>query len=363
MKIVSCAHKIMELMNSFFKIVLVVGLFFGFYACQPDDETSLPPDRPYGEVFVEDSTKIREFMDTHYITYDSDFNVTFTQIPNGGSQTPISRMNELDTIQRKFHDITYVIYYLKLREGSGQNPTRVDSSFVSYKGFVFNKTTTDNVTSFNQSVFENKPFPIWFSLDEVIRGWAEVIPLFKAGNYVSQPDGSVSYNNYGVGVMFIPSGLAYFSSGSISIPPYAPTVFTFKVHTLRRRDHDRDKILSMYEYGNPSDANRFNKEAIDTDGDGRPDYLDVDDDGDGFLTKNEISFTYTEGGVTKTGYYPYFGAQTDNPSTPYNDTYGIPRKYTGPLNANNKPSPLPVDFTDVNRIRRHLDNSARPPFE
>ena len=47
----------------------------------------------------------------------------------------------------------------------------------------------------------------------------------------------------------------------------------------------------------------------------------------------------------------------------YDDTYGIPRKYTGPLNSNNRPTPLPVDFTDVNRVRRHLDNTTKPPFE
>ncbi|MCL9771133.1 FKBP-type peptidylprolyl isomerase [Flavobacterium sp. HXWNR69] len=350
-------------MNSFFKIVLVAALFTSLYSCQKDDGVTLTPDRPYGEVFVEDSTKIREFMDSHYITYDSDFNVTFTQIPNGGSQTPISDMNELDTIQRKIHDITYVIYYLKLREGSGENITRVDSSFVSYKGFTFNKTTTDNVVTYNQTVFDEKQFPVWFSLDEVIRGWSEIIPLFKTGTYTSQADGTISFDNFGAGVMFVPSGLAYFSTGTLSIPSYTPTIFTFKLHNLRRRDHDRDKVLSMYEYGNPLDTDRFKKSPIDTDGDGRPDYIDVDDDGDGVLTKTEIAFTYDQGGVTKTGYYPYHGALVDDPSTPYNDTFGIPRKYTGPLNSNNKPTPLPVDFTDVGRIRRHLDNTSKPPYE
>jgi hypothetical protein len=87
------------------------------------------------------------------------------------------------------------------------------------------------------------------SLDEVIRGWAEVIPKFKTGTFSSQVDGTISFDTFGTGVMFLPSGLAYFSSGTLTIPSYAPLVFSFKLHNLRRRDHDRDGIFSMHEYG------------------------------------------------------------------------------------------------------------------
>lgn len=350
-------------MKSLIKIVLVLGLFVGVYSCQDDEGVSLTPDRPYEEVYVEDSTKIRDFMDSHYVTFDAEFNTTITQIPEGGTQTPISEMEELEFKEVALHDITYKVYYLNLSEGVGENPTRVDSSYVSYKGFTFKKETVDDVTTYEQTIFDDKPSPIWFSLDEVIRGWTEIIPKFKTGEFTEMTDGVISFDNFGAGVIFIPSGLAYYSSGTLTIGAYTPVVFTFKLHNLRRRDHDRDGILSMYEYGDPLDDDRFNKDAIDTDEDGRPDYIDVDDDGDGVLTRTEISFTYDEGGVTKTRYYPYYGAAVDDPSTPYNETYGIPRKYTGPLNSNNRPTPLPIDFTDVNRVRRHLDNTTKPPFE
>lgn len=362
MKIVSCAQK-NKIMKSFYKIVFAFGFLITLFSCQNEDSVSLTPDRPYDEVYAEDIEKIEDFLHSHYVTVDAEYNPTFTQIPDGGTQTPIWDMSELDTIHRKKHDITYVIYYLNFREGSGENITRVDSSFVSYKGFAFNKTTTDGVDTYTQTVFDQKQSPIWLSLDEVIAGWSYVMPLFKTGTYMEMTDGSITFNDFGVGVMFLPSGLAYFSSGTLSIPSYAPLVFSFKLHNLRRRDHDQDGILSMYEYGNPLDDDRFKKDAIDTDGDERPDYIDVDDDADGVLTKVEISFTYDDGGVTKTKYYPYHGALVDDPATPYDDTYGIPRKYTGPLNSSNRPTPLPIDFTDVNRLRRHLDNTAKPPFE
>lgn len=328
-------------MKSLIKIVLVLSLFTGFYSCQNDDSISATPDRPYGEVYIEDIEEIEDFLHTHYATIDSEYNVTFTQIPEGGSQQSVWDMPELvKDYEVELHDISYKVYYLNLREGSGENITRVDSSFVSYKGFSFAKTTVDAVDTYTQTVFDSKQNPIWLSLDEVIRGWAEVIPKFKTGTFSSQVDGTISFDNFGTGVMFLPSGLAYFSSGTLTIPSYAPLVFSFKLHNLRRRDHDRDGILSMHEYG-PN----FDDDAIDTDGDERPDYIDVDDDADGVLTKTERSFTYLDGTETKTGYYPFNGALVDDPSTPYDDTKGIP-------SCSN-------DFTTATRLRRHLDPTCR----
>jgi hypothetical protein len=238
------------------------------------------------------------------------------------------------------HDITYKVYYLKLREGTGENPTRVDSTLVAYKGNTIYKGTVNGNTVYDQSVFEENVNPIWFSLDGVIRGWSAIIPKFKKGSYNSNSDGTISYSDFGVGVVFIPSGLAYFNSIRPGIQAYSNLVFNFKLHNLRRRDHDRDGILSMNEYG-PN----FDDDAIDTDGDERPDYIDVDDDADGVLTKTERSFTYLDGTETKTGYYPFNGALVDDPATPYDDTKGIP-------SCSN-------DFTTATRLRRHLDPTCR----
>ena len=74
-------------MKSLIKIVLVLSLFTGFYSCQNEDSTSATPDRPYEEVYLEDIAEIEDFLHTHYVTVDSDFNTTFTQIPDGGSNS------------------------------------------------------------------------------------------------------------------------------------------------------------------------------------------------------------------------------------------------------------------------------------
>lgn len=63
-----------------------------------------------------------------------------------------------------------------------------------------------------------------------------------------------------------------------------PTITPTHTPTLvLESDHDGDGILSLYEAVRVADSS----ELRDTDGDGIPDYLDADDDGDGFATAAE----------------------------------------------------------------------------
>jgi FKBP-type peptidyl-prolyl cis-trans isomerase len=334
-------------MKTLVKLVLVTLFTASIFSCQNnDDSTSLDKPRPYAEVYLEDTLKIRQFMESHYVTVDSDYNTTFTQIPAGGTQTPISEMSNLEHIERNVHDITYKIYFLKLREGSGERTTPVDSTFVSYKGTTFAKTTTNNIVTYTQSVFDQSQTPVWFTLEDVIRGWGEVIPQFKTGtNSVVDPDGTVTFENYGAGVMFLPSGLAYYNSSTTNISAYSPLIFNFKLYNQMSRDHDRDGILSRIEYG-PD----FNVAALDTDGDKISNYRDVDDDGDGVLTIVETKkpLPLSSGQGTSLN-YPY-DPITDNPATPENES---------------EPKGIPSasgDGITPTRLRRHLDKNSKPPF-
>jgi hypothetical protein len=83
------------------------------------------------------------------------------------------------------------------------------------------------------------------SLFSTISGWERNIPLFKTGDTpIANADGTVTYNNFGAGVMFIPSGLAYYSTGS-GIPTYVPLIFKFKLFAISRLDQDGDGIPSI----------------------------------------------------------------------------------------------------------------------
>ena len=97
--------------------------------------------------------------------------------------------------------------------------------------------------------FDYSETPIWFQLESVVSGWGEIVPLFKTGTYDTTPGPNPStFSNFGAGVMFLPSGLAYYEQiPSALIPSYSPLIFSFKLKSQKSRDHDRDGILSKYE--------------------------------------------------------------------------------------------------------------------
>ena len=191
----------------------------------------------------------------------------------------------------------------------------------SYRGeYIFSSTETVSgvdVTTIKSNQFEESVNPQnYFNLTNVIRGWSEIFPQFKTGTYSGNPDGvyppnpdgTTSYYNFGAGVMFIPSGLAYYGNSTGGIPAYSPLIFSFKLYEIQRVDQDADGIYSYqedlststvsndgtvtYTDGTPDGYVYSMATGVvnhdDTDGDEIPDFLDVDDDGDFFTTASEI---------------------------------------------------------------------------
>jgi len=204
----------MKQLNKYF--LLLIGLC-SLVSCKNDDDVTVPPPRPYAEVYPEDLAKIETFLNTHYVEVDSDFNTTFFEIPENGSQTPISDMPELEFKEVNTHNLTYKIYYLKLREGVGENPTRVDSAFVSYKG---------NLISDISVTFDQRVNPIWFPLEDVIRGWGEIIPeVLKQEHILLSLMALLISKILELESWFLPSGLGYYNTAVGNIPSYSPLSF------------------------------------------------------------------------------------------------------------------------------------------
>lgn len=347
-------------MNKYFKIVLFLVIGITITSCTKNDSTSSVALRVYATQYAADMDSIDKYIDTHYITVDADYNVTMTKIPVGGTQQSIRTQQtyplQYKMVQNDDHNVNYKVYYLKLREGTNQSTTAVDSVYVSYKGIL----TTDGQFDYSES-------PVWFQLQTVVAGWGEIIPLFKTGTYdTSEGPNPTTFSNYGAGVMFLPSGLGYYNQiPSAYIPSYSPLIFSFKLNSQRSRDHDRDGILSKDEV-DPTVIGQ-KPEKYDSDGDTFANMYDKDDDGDHYLTKVETKRpNITVNGVSvSNGYYPYNGAAVDNPATPnIDERQGIPRKFTGPIDpVTHLPTPLPSDFTDPLRLRRHLDPTCYPPYQ
>lgn len=284
------------------KLLLITALIGSFFtACKSDDDgIEEIPVRDRGEVAIEDDEAIIAFLQTHFYNAeefanppaDFDFRIRFDTIDAANSgRTPIIDSDLLITKKVMRDDIEYTLYILKVREGVGRKPTFADSTFQNYKGELL---TGD--------IFDNTATPVWFDLPGfvstgasgqrvrqggVITGYSQGILEFgEASGFSVNPDNTVKWNNdYGIGAIFMPSGLAYFASPpSSNIPRYSPLIFTVNLYRAVRADHDRDGIPSFME-DLDNDGNLFND---DTDADGLPNHSDSDDDGDGTPTRQEI---------------------------------------------------------------------------
>lgn len=338
-------------MKNIFKLSFFVVLFT-IVSCK-DDETDLTFElRDRAEVYEEDIAEIEAYLQDNYLEVDGDLNATVTKIDNGQTSIWDQTAYPLQSITVK-NDVRttnfvtgvstdvvdYKLYYIIINEGGGSYPSQVDSTFVAYKGW-----------DLENEVFDQNNQGIWFtypqtsSIDPIsISGFRQILTKIKTPETITEntSTGAVLYENYGTALVFIPSGLGYFS-GSVGGASYNPIAFQVKLYNKKENDQDRDRVKSIYEDIN-GNGDFFDD---DTDGDNIPDFLDVDDDGDGVITKTEIRLEYIDNNVTKYYYYPFNGAVTDDPTTVYYDeTKGIPS--------------CSGDFTTIPRLRKHLDSSCR----
>jgi hypothetical protein len=295
----------------FYFIVLITTL--SLFSCSKNDTApTIDPPKDYAEQYKVDTAVIETYLDTHYLDMnlaDEDFadkDVVIKPIPVDGSKDPIksyeanategnTNFPQLWSRNVSLHGINYKVYYLVLRQGKGKSPTNADAVLASYNGSYLQSSTMITATQFEESKFPNQ----FFSLLGTIKGWGEIFPQFKTGSYASNSDNTITYTDFGAGVMFIPSGLAYYNTGAGSIPSYAPLVFSFKLYEIQRLDSDGDGILNyqedldgdryIYDYRNLINyPNTPSTNPDDTDGDGIPNFVDIDDDGDNYTTKLEL---------------------------------------------------------------------------
>lgn len=310
-------------MNRILKALSVLGLALLTVNCKKDDNPSVSPEVPrdYKEVYNENIADIEHYLKNNYLKFEDGI-LTLDSIQNGEvsiwdqTEFPLQSLsmknetwgpspasshqdangNYIFYKYTKSSDETeYKIYYLLFNEGGGASPITVDSVFTAYKGYNLKNETFDSSTqgfwsSYPTTIQEIKgqhPAPA-----VLIPGYRQVLPLIKtATGTIENSDGTFTYENPGRILVFLPSGLGYFSnSQGKHISAYSPLIFDIQLIHKLSRDHDRDGIPSALE-DLDGDGDYFND---DTDGDGIPDFLDADDDGDGYITRDEISYKVTD---------------------------------------------------------------------
>ncbi|WP_127845771.1 FKBP-type peptidyl-prolyl cis-trans isomerase [Psychroflexus aestuariivivens] len=271
-----------------FRIPLI-ALMMIFLSCDNDDDSS-------GEVVTRDPEvvkdenmiEIEDFLETHFYEFqDNPENPDFQKIVfdtidgENADRSPIMESEFLESKTVEQRGIEYKLYYLKLREGSetARQPKFADSTFLTFNGRLLDKSS-----------FDNAPNPIWFDLTVTLRGFYEVMGEFRGSSgFTENEDGTIDFNDdFGIGAVFIPSGIGYFATPPVGseIRSYDPLIFTFQLYSSKESDHDRDGVPSWLEDIN--DNRRVGDD--DTDNDRNPNFTDADDDGDGVPTADEIEF-------------------------------------------------------------------------
>ncbi len=278
----------MKIKNTiFFTFVLMLSIT----SCKKDDDTSTFVERDRTEQQVIDKDSLLGYLETHYYNSSafetpSDYSIDdiiITELPQDESGNylglPDPENNTLlidavETHMSNYFDVDYEYYILRLNQGGGESPNFTDNVLINYSGF----TQDNNV--FDSTVNPDTPF----DMINLIRGWRDVIPQFNtASTFLINPDNTISYSNYGFGVMFLPSGLAYFSSPPFGINSYSNLIFKFELYQSEVNDHDNDGVPSYLE----DLDNSLSVFDDDTDNDDSPNFLDIDDDGDGVLSIHE----------------------------------------------------------------------------
>jgi FKBP-type peptidyl-prolyl cis-trans isomerase len=271
-------------LNKFLFAPLFLAVFL--VSCNKDDDGPDPiEERDRAEQDIADQEALVEYLETHFYNYEEfenpsesfNYRVRIDTINEANAdKTPIIESDLLETKTVSWEGVDYTLYILKVREGAEDQPKFTDSTLVSYRGELL-----------NQTMFDNSQTPVWFNLNSVIPGFGRALTEFKgASGFEVLPDNTVEWNNdYGIGAVFMTSGLGYFARPQSGIAPYSPLVFSFHLYGVNEADHDQDGIPSWME--------DLNEDKIivndDTDGDGNPNFVDSDDDNDFIPTREEIT--------------------------------------------------------------------------
>lgn len=213
--------------------VFIISVFFMSFlqSCVKDDNDITNTKRDYQTQYNEDIARIETYLKTHSMTvvnhpgFSDHQNVSFVAVPSldansiwGTNDTTPS--SSLLTKLVTFEGVIHKVYYLKLQEGIGASPTATSQIRSYYKCSLVDNESTVVSTSFESGAD--------MSMSQLILGWQKILPEYKMGII----SGTNQYNDYGAGVMFLPSALGYYNLQVNQIPAYSPLIYNFKLFNV-----------------------------------------------------------------------------------------------------------------------------------
>ncbi|WAC02012.1 hypothetical protein N7U66_19655 [Lacinutrix neustonica] len=280
------------------KLILpILSLCLVVLSCKKDDDAPIeaPALRDRQEVYDENLVEIETYLETHFYNYEAfdfadpysqandTFSIVFDTISGVNSdKTPLMDQVDFKTVTED--DVDYKLYFLKVRQGLGKPVNALDRAAVLYNGTIPEGASFDSAVT----IGAGQPLNLTTvgSTFGVVSGFREGIVEFNASTgFTENGNNEITYDDHGIGAVFIPSGLGYFAvPPSTVIPQYSPLIFTLRVVSRSNTDWDEDGIPSHMEHPDGD----YSGSDDDTDGDSFVNFVDSDDDGDGVLTEDEV---------------------------------------------------------------------------
>lgn len=330
-------------MNRLFSILGILTIALTVANCnKSDDSGGLPlvPPRDSKEVYTENIVSIEQYLKNNYmierngiISFDSitspDYNNQPTIFEDSRLKSmvvnnedyaafsladPYDRTKTIFKYAKSADTVKYKMYYLVLNEGAGKKSSPIDSIFVKRANFTLknekitslNHPATGGFYSFPQTIAELRgtaAAPL-----RMYTGERQMLSLIKTAIEAGiNPDGTSAFDEATAGriIAFIPAGLGQFNSGYSTLKAYHSYIADLTLVSAFERDHDLDGISSKYEVKPEKIGTELTVHdyfELDTNNNGVPNFLDIDDDGDGVPTRIELQYKDANGKIKHYSY-------------------------------------------------------------
>lgn len=325
-------------MNRLFSILGILTLVITGISCNKSDDSggfTPEPLKDSKEVYEKNRESILKYLKNNYmierngvITFDSITSANHTNekavfydnrldsiVVNNDDYAafslidPYNSSNLIYKYSKSADTIKYKVYYLRLNEGQGQKSSPVDSIFVKRNSFNLkneritstNHPTTGGFYSFPITIAELRGTVA--SPLRMHTGERQMLSFIKTAlNSGINPDGTISYDETTAGriIVFIPAGIGQFNSAYDKLAAYEPYISDLTLISAFERDHDLDGIPSKFEVKPEKIGTELTIHDyfdLDTNKDAIPNFLDIDDDGDGVPTRIELQYKDANGKI------------------------------------------------------------------
>lgn len=216
-------------------------------SCKKDDEHKVEPPRDRGEEAIAAQNEIEEFLSNYAYNYedfenpseDFDYRVVIDSIEAGSNKIPLIEQVEYKMVEDAYEpEVKYKLYYLKIAQGEGPSVSDAEVAYITYETWQLNTMTMVERTNSSQ------PKPFVLDNKATDHGLKEALKEFNAADgFNVNEDGTVTYEGYGIGAVFAPSGLAFYNNPPLGVPIgfYNQLIYTFQVKGVNENEEEEEE--------------------------------------------------------------------------------------------------------------------------